>query len=226
MTTDTRSLFPFAIETDRLRLQRCTTVLDPRDAYEYWGESDTIEEETRFLGWGRHATPKASHDALDSFQRGWDDGSKAIYAMTPHDGEPDAGEFAGTAMLFPDWESQSASLGIWLRKRFWGRGYAGERAAALLQLVFDRLDLDIVVVEHEPDNDQSRRAIEKYVERYGGRFDGTLRNWMTGDDGPVDICRYSISHAEWRDAVGDEREATFVEMAQSDCENSQKRAHE
>lgn len=208
MTTE---LFPTRIESDRLRLVKAATAIDPLDAYEHWGESDTIEEETRFLGWGPHTSPKQSRDALDSFASGWEDGSEAIYAIIPRDGEEGAGELAGTAMLFPKWEYRWAALGIWLRKPFWGRGYSGERAGALLQLAFDRLDFDVVVAEHEPENDQSKRAIEKYVERYSGEFDGVFRNWLTGDDGPVDIHRYSIPKANWLDAVGDGREARLVD---------------
>lgn len=54
-----------------------------------------------------------------------------------------------------------------------GRGYSGERAGALLELAFDRLDLATVAVSHLPDNENSKRAVEKYVERFGGRYEGS-----------------------------------------------------
>lgn len=209
-------MFPEAIETERLRLERFSRdTVDTLDLYEYAAKADSIEEETRYLTWDPHATPKETWDFLTQQEEAWDDRENATYAIFPKAGEEGAGEFAGNTGFGIDWEKRKATLGIWLRKPFWGRGYSGERAGALLQLAFDRLDLEIVDVGHEPDNDQSRRAIEKYVERYGGRHDGVLRNWQLKDGDPVDLEHYSVSQEEWRDAVGEEREARFVESVES-----------
>ena len=116
----------------------------------------------------------------------------------------EAGELAGTTNLNFDWERRSAELGIWLRRAFWGRGYSGERAAALLELAFDRLDLELVGASHRDGNANSRRAIEKYVERFGGQHDGVLRNFVPTDDGVRDLHRYTVSREQYRDAVAEE----------------------
>lgn len=56
----------------------------------------------------------------------------------------------------------------------------------------------MVSVTHQVGNDKSRRAIEKYVDRFGGRREGTFRNFHGfGDDGAVDAVRYTISRDEW-----------------------------
>jgi RimJ/RimL family protein N-acetyltransferase len=66
------------------------------------------------------------------------------------------------------------------------------------------MDLDLVAVSHHPDNDQTKRAIEKYVERFGGRREGLFRNHLTCQDGTVvDEVRYSVSQAEYREAVAE-----------------------
>ena len=205
-------MFPDIIETDRLRLQRFDReTIDTLDLYEYTANTDSIEAETRYLTWDPHATPKETWDFLTEMEEAWENAENATYAVFPREGEERADEFAGNTGFGVDWDKRKATLGIWLRKPFWGRGYSGERAGALLQLAFDRLDLEIVDVEHVTDNEQSKRAIEKYVETYGGRHDGVLRNWRLTDGDPVDVELYSISQEEWRDAVGDEREARFVE---------------
>ena len=190
-------LFPTYIETDRLRLERMTTALDPLDAYDFYGRSDTISEETRYLDWSPHETPKETMDAFTRFEDDWENGDDAVYAIFPRDGEPEAGEFAGNTALHPKWEKRTATFGIWLRKPFWGRGYSGERASALMQLAFDRLDFELVAVACFPENERSRRAIEKYVDRFGGQYDGLLRNWMVTSDGPRDVRRYTVSHEQW-----------------------------
>jgi RimJ/RimL family protein N-acetyltransferase len=210
-------MFPDVIETERLRLERFDReTIDTLALYEYTAKTDSIEEETRYVTWDPHMTPKETLDFQTQMEEAWEKRENATYAVFPREGEAGAGEFAGNTGFGIDWDKRKATLGIWLRKPFWGRGYSGERAGALLQLAFDRLDLELVDVGHVPDNEQSKRAIEKYVEKYGGRHDGVLRNWHLDDGEPVDMRLYSISQDEWRAAVGDEREATFVEDRDSD----------
>lgn len=204
-------MFPSVIETERLRLKRLTEAVDPLEVYEYYAKSETIAEETKYMSWDPHQTLKETWDTFKTFEERWNDAEDAVYGIFPRESEEGAGEFAGTAGLHPDWEKRTGNLGIWLRKPFWGRGYSGERAGALMQLAFDRLDLELVAVGYLPANTQSQRAIEKYMEKYGGRYEGCLRNWLPEDDGVKDMHRYSVSQAEWREAVGDEREASFSE---------------
>lgn len=167
-------MFLERIETDRLRLERLTReLIGPLDLYELCANADTIEEETRYLSWSPHETPKETADVLAEFENDWERRENAVYAVLPRGDEPGAGEFAGTTALHLEWEKRSAGLGIWLRKPFWGRGYSGERAGALLELAFDRLDLATVAVSHLPDNENSKRAVEKYVERFGERYEGS-----------------------------------------------------
>ncbi len=206
-------MFPETIETDRLRLEQLRRErVDPVEAYAHYANSETIEEETRYLSWNPHRTPKETWNAFEEFEKRWDEREDAVYAIFPHDGEEGAGEFAGTTGLHFDWDKRAAELGIWLRKPFWGRGYSGERSGALFELAFSRLDLDLVSVSHLPGNDNSKRAIEKYVERFGGRYEGRLRNVIVDADEVHDAHRYSVSRDEWREAVSENRPAvTFVE---------------
>ncbi|WP_101294701.1 hypothetical protein [Halegenticoccus soli] len=79
-------MFPETIETDRLRLRRLSReTVDPLDAYAHDGKSDTIEEETRYLSWSPHGTPKETRDALRRFEERWDDAEDAVYAIVPRD---------------------------------------------------------------------------------------------------------------------------------------------
>ncbi|SEO66092.1 Protein N-acetyltransferase, RimJ/RimL family [Halogranum amylolyticum] len=205
-------MFPDVIETDRLRLRRFDReTVDALDLYEYAAKTDSIDEETRYVTWEPHATPKESWDFLRQMEEAWDDAKNATYAVFPKEGEERAGEFAGNTGLGVDWDKRKATLGVWLRRPFWGRGYSGERATALVELGFDVLDLDYVTVCHAVDNEQSRRAIEKYVDRLGGQRDGIVRNRYvsekTGEG--VDEYQYSISQEQWHEVTGGERTATF-----------------
>ncbi|WP_277553298.1 GNAT family N-acetyltransferase [Halobaculum limi] len=198
-------MFPDRIRTDRLRLDRHDAAVDALSFYDHAGErrSDTIAEECEGLSWAPHEHPKESADVLDQFRENWEDGESATYAVFPREGEEQAGEYAGNTGLMLDWDLRTATLGIWLRKSFWGRGYSGERARALAALAFERLDLDVLSVAAMPDNEQSVRAITKYIESMGGREERLLRNRIRDGDGEVhDLRRFSVHRDEYAETVG------------------------
>jgi RimJ/RimL family protein N-acetyltransferase len=207
-------MLPEVIETERLRLEpRTPAYVDPLTVYEYCREdAPAIDEITRYVPWRPHPHPKASVEFLERGAKKREDHEAAAYAVRPKAGEDGAGELAGFAGLGFDWEKDSAELGCWFRKPFWGRGYSGERALALAELGFEHLDFEVLTVSHSPGNDQSERAITKYVERMGGRREGVMRN--AGVDsieggGGVDLVRYSISQQEYREADPEQAVAFF-----------------
>ncbi|MFC7068140.1 GNAT family N-acetyltransferase [Halobaculum lipolyticum] len=207
-------MFPDRILTDRLRLDRHDAAVDALAFYEHVGErrSDTIAAECEWLNWSPHAHPAESAGVLESFREGWEERDSATYAVVPREGEDGAGTYAGNTGLSFDWDRHTATLGIWLREPFWGRGYSGERAQALAALAFDRLDLELLAVEAFPENERSIRAIEKYVDTMGGREEGLIRNHLADQDGAVhDVRRFSIHRDEYAEAVGDDDAVTFVD---------------
>lgn len=206
-------LFPATIETERLRLERLDRSTSVLEQYEHVkaGAPD-IDEVTEYMTWEPHGTPNETREFLQGVTEGWENGERAEYAVVPREGERGAGEYAGSAGMGIDWGRRSGTLGMWLRKPFWGRGYSGERAAAHMHLAFERLDLEMVAVTHQVGNDKSRRATEKYVDRFGGRRDGTFRNFETHrDGGAVDSVRYTVSREEWQANRPDDLHVAFVD---------------
>jgi RimJ/RimL family protein N-acetyltransferase len=195
-------MFPFELETERLRLVRlCRDTASTGDLYRYVNvDAPHIDEICEYVHWEPHRTMKETHDYLTAVETRWDERSQATYAIYPAAGEEGARALAGTTNLRIGWERRAAELGIWLRKPFWGRGYSGERAAALLELAFERLDLELVGAAHQDGNEASKRAIEKYVDAHGGQYDGLLRNWIPSGGEVRDLRRYTISQQQYRGA--------------------------
>lgn len=193
------ALFPAEMESERLRYERLHP--DDFDAFELYEhvqlEEPGVDEITEYLSWDPYTTPKEAFDLVEHCGENFVNGIDATYVVRPKEGER-AGELAGLASLHPDWDRQLATLGTWFRKPFWGQGYSGERAARFLKLAFDRLDLEVVTVTTDPNNEKSQRAIGKYVERFGGRKEGLIRNDVVVDGKPRDSIRYSISQEEWK----------------------------
>ena len=196
-------MFPEYIETERLTFERIShDSVDVFDLHELYSDGDDTEELFEYWDSSPHETVKETSDFIDEAERLWDDVEGAKYVIRPKDGEDGTGVIAGTTRLYPNWKKRSANLGILLAKRFWGRGYSGERADALLSVAFDRLELELVVAVHLDGNEKSRRAITKYIERHGGQYEGLLRNWLPLSDTVADAHRYSISREEYL-AMGD-----------------------
>lgn len=207
-------MFPEFLTTERLRLKRCCREHVPvKELYRAASDRNPhIQEITEHLSWDSHESMQESRETLAHFEQTWADGEIATYAIRPRESEPtpeslegsladgEQGVLAGTCGLTCHWEADCATLGVWLRKEYWGRGYSGERADALLDVAFEDLDIEVVAVCHHAGNENSRRAIESYVERNGGRCEGLLRNFAAGEDGGVDQVRYTISRTEWRTA--------------------------
>lgn len=212
-------MFPERVETDRLVLERlCRDTVDLREYTTHVGpDNPHAAEQYRHLPRDPCATLGEAADRLDRFEQAWDDGERAEYAIRPRPGgqtggsaaerasgdergyEPgdEAGELAGTGGLIFDWDRRVARPAINLRKPFWGRGYAGERARALIRLAFDRLDLEVVEVPVAVGNERSRRAVERYVADLGGEHLGVFRNDGARPDGPVDRHRFAVTRAQF-----------------------------
>ncbi len=221
--TPTVHVFPEEIDTERLRLRRLSRENVPTlRLYDHMrAGAPGMEEVSDYVLWDPHESPRDTYEYLVTVEKQWDEREQATYAIHPdefeeaegengerdepisHEHSTETPEIAGTTNLHFDWDRQSAELGIWLRKAFWGRGYSGERAAALLELAFDRLDLEVVGASHRDGNDRSRRAIEKYVEAFGGQYDGLLRNFVPTDDGVRDLHRFTVTREQYREAVED-----------------------
>jgi RimJ/RimL family protein N-acetyltransferase len=198
-------LFPSRVVTDRLVFEPLHESVDLDEFYRICsGRADDgdFTDVTRHVTWSPHEHPKETREFLDTVAERFETGDGGEYAIRPREGEDGAGEIAGVTGIGADWDRRLATFGTWLRRPFWGRGYSGERAAAFLEVAVEHLDLAVVEVSHEPANEQSRRAIEKYVEAHGGRREGRLRNYTAGRDGRItDQVRYTVAREEYRRAA-------------------------
>lgn len=73
-----------------------------------------------------------------------------------------------------------------------------EAARGLTVLAFDRLDLEVVTLGYDDGNERSKAAIESFVERVGGQYDGVRRNATPRGDDVVDAYSYSVTCEQYR----------------------------
>jgi RimJ/RimL family protein N-acetyltransferase len=192
-------MFPTSFETERLRFERFSSDnVDARELYDLVSRrSNTIATETEYLPWDPVRTVADAAERIKRYERQWESRERAEWLIRPKPNEDGAGSVAGSTGLLFRWDRNCALPAIWLREPYWGRGYAGERADALLRIAFEELDLGVVAIPVHGENERSRRAVETYVERHGGRYEGRLRNHAARSDGPADHHRFSIARHEY-----------------------------
>lgn len=211
-------LFPRTIETERLRLEALhrdsleTSTLF--ELYDICSSDPGIDEVTQYVTWEPHATPKDTLEFVERVSDKRDENEGASYLIYPCEGEDGAEEIAGGTGFGVDWEARTMTLGCWLRKRYWGRGYSGERAAAFMKLAFEVLDLEIVTATADVANEKSNVAIERYTERHGGGRDGLVRNGAGIGGEPADVYRYTVSRSEYLES---DARTTSVRFPAFDC---------
>jgi len=195
-------MFPERIETERLLLKRLSHEnVDALTLYDCFAAGVADEEVFEHVPQDPWRTPKEAQDRIDDAEERWREGRAAEYVVRPKEGEERAREIAGTTNLSCKWDRRTGRLGLILRKPFWGRSYSGERAAALMELAFDRLDLELATAGYQEGNEKSKRAIDKYVEVCGGQYDGVLRNWVPMGEEIDDLHRYTVTCEQWSEAT-------------------------
>ncbi|PSN07416.1 GNAT family N-acetyltransferase [filamentous cyanobacterium CCT1] len=93
--------------------------------------------------------------------------------------------------LFPDYNM--AELGYWIGRPFWGRGYATEAAAVLVDFGFINLGLNRINAVHFGDNPASGRVMEKL-----GMVKEGYRRRQTPKWGVYrDVALYGLLREDW-----------------------------
>jgi RimJ/RimL family protein N-acetyltransferase len=118
-------------------------------------------------------------------------GTEYSYAITAS-GD---GLLVGAIGLRPD-SGEHETIGYWVGRPYWNRGYATAAAQAVIVLAFDFLDLDDVTASHLVRNPASGRVMEKCGMR-------ALRTETRDHRGtPQDFCIRGITRDAWAHVVG------------------------
>lgn len=104
-----------------------------------------------------------------------------------------SGALVGSVDLTPEGEHE-ADIGYVLAQPAWGRGYATEAAAALLEAGFARLRLRRVLAVCAVENVASRHVLEKI----GLRHVDTVQGFRHAKGRDFDVHRFEVRRDDWR----------------------------
>lgn len=206
----TNHIFPRRIETERLLFEQLShETVDPFELYDFVSSEDWRGEATDPMPWFRFQTIDEVSGFIDHCENQWRERDSARYILlmkdedsSRRDASVPSGTLVGMTAFRPEWDKRYGGSDVVLSKPYWGRGYGTERGEVFVELTFEHYDLEAYCTSCAADNAASRRMIEKLVDRYGGQYEGLLRQFGSPrPNGDVtDQHRYSISRDEYEEA--------------------------
>jgi RimJ/RimL family protein N-acetyltransferase len=81
-----------------------------------------------------------------------------------------------------DPEHMQAELGFWIGREWWGQGYAGEAAAAVVRFGFEELGLNRIYAHHMTRNPAAGQVLRRIGMRREGLLRERVRKWGVYED--------------------------------------------
>ncbi len=103
-----------------------------------------------------------------------------------------AGHLLGAVGLRMNDKNDSAELGFWMGKPFWGNGYVTEASQEVIHFGFEVLKLNRIEAHHMVGNKASGRVLEKLGMQYEGLHRQRIKKW----DEFKDVKCYAILRSD------------------------------
>lgn len=102
-------------------------------------------------------------------------------------------------VYFAEGEFDTWELGYVFNRKYWGKGYAGEAARALLDLGFTEWGMHRVTAMCNPENERSWRLLERLGMRREGNFRKNIFFFRNEQGEPLwqDTYEYGLLREEW-----------------------------
>lgn len=175
------------LETGRLILRRFT-VGDAEAAFKNWTSSDMV---TKFLRWETHRDISVTHEYITGYlfdgyaKNDFYDWAIELKSL----GEP-IGSIGAVAL---NEFACSVEIGYCIGEKWWRHGYTSEALAAVMKFFFEEVKVNRVYSEHDVNNPNSGKVMEKC----GLKYEGTLRQGDRNNTGFCDTAVYGLIREEY-----------------------------
>lgn len=174
------------IETDRLILRRY--VIEDADAmYKNWASDSEV---TKFLTWQPHSSVDVSRGIIENWLKEYSDEKYYQWAIVLKDNgnEP----IGGISVVHMNEDISMVHIGYCLGRAWWRRGIMSEALKAVMDFMFDTVEVNRVESRHDPMNPNSGKVMQKC----GMKYEGTLRSADRNNQGICDACYYALLRSE------------------------------
>ena len=161
------------IETDRLILRRY--VIEDADAmYKNWASDSEV---TKFLTWQPHSSVDVSRSIIEDWLKEYSDEKYYHWAIVLKDNgnEP----IGGISAVQMNEDISMVHIGYCLGRAWWRRGIMSEALKAVMDFMFDTVEVNRVESRHDPMNPNSGKVMQKCGMKYCGVPIGIIRAFAT-----------------------------------------------
>lgn len=174
------------IETDRLILRRYK-IEDADAMYKNWASDSEV---TKFLTWQPHSSVDVSRSIIEDWLKEYSDEKYYQWAIVLKDNgnEP----IGGISVVHMNEDISMVHIGYCLGRAWWRRGIMSEALKAVMDFMFDTVEVNRVEARHDPRNPNSGKVMQKC----GMKYEGTLRSADRNNQGICDACYYALLRSE------------------------------
>ena len=174
------------IETDRLILRKYVN----EDAVALFKNWASDKEVTKYLTWPTHSSQEISQGIIEDWVNQYSNESYYHWAIVLKDnGNEPIGDIAVVGMK----ENISmVHIGYCIGRTWWNKGVTSEALKAVMDLLFDVVDVNRIESRHDPRNPNSGKVMNKCRMKY----EGTLRSSDWNNQGICDACYYALLKSE------------------------------
>lgn len=174
------------IETDRLILRRYK-IEDADAMYKNWASDSEV---TKFLTWQPHSSVDVSRSIIEDWLKEYSDEKYYHWAIVFRDNgnEP----IGGISVVQMNEDISMVHIGYCLGRAWWRRGIMSEALKAVMDFMFDTVEVNRVEARHDPRNPNSGKVMQKC----GMKYEGTLRSADRNNQGICDACYYALLRSE------------------------------
>ena len=175
------------LETNRLIL-RPFVVEDAQAMFDNWASDPEV---TRYLTWPTHGSVKISTMVLKDWVSHYTEANYYQWAIVPKGvGQP----IGSIAVVSQEEAVDSVEIGYCIGKFWWHKGYTSEAMDAVMEFLFEEVEVNRVEARHDSRNPNSGGVMKKC----GMTFEGILRQSDRNNQGICDAVWYGLLASEWR----------------------------
>lgn len=174
------------IETDRLILRRYK-IEDADAMYKNWASDSEV---TKFLMWPPHSSVDVSRGIIEDWLKEYPDEKYYQWAIVlkANGDEP----IGGIGVVHMNEDISMVHIGYCLGRAWWRRGIMSEALKAVMDFMFDTVEVNRIESRHDPRNPNSGKVMQKC----GMKYEGTLRSADWNNQGICDACYYALLRSE------------------------------
>ena len=173
------------LETERLILRRFV-VEDAEAMYKNWASDDDV---TKYLIWQTHSSIEVTKSIIEEWVSSYGDEKFYQWAIELKEiGEP----IGSISVVYMNESAEMVHVGYCIGKTWWNKGITSEALKAVMDFLFDAVEVNRVESRHDPRNPNSGKVMKKC----GMKYEGTLRSSDRNNQGICDASYYGILKAE------------------------------